>query len=89
MYHVPTMYHVPHQIPISYDFYCVQAVLLGKHMADEKFTRAYASDLSRAYKTAELILKHSKHARPAKIIKDVRLREKVPLIQILAFLEYL
>jgi len=51
-----------------------QAECLGKSIADVKFTKAYASDLCRAKRTAELILKHSQN--PVTIVEDNRLRER-------------
>lgn len=61
-------------IPLS-DEGLKQADLLGKYLRNDIFTGIYASDLKRAYQTAEAVVKHSATTRPA-IIPDVRLRER-------------
>ncbi|XP_072014562.1 uncharacterized protein [Amphiura filiformis] len=61
-------------IPLS-DEGLMQADLLGKYLRNDKFTSIYASDLKRAYQTAEAIVKHSASTQPA-IIADARLRER-------------
>jgi broad specificity phosphatase PhoE len=60
-------------VPLS-DVGIEQAEILGKHLSNVKFTRAYSSDLCRARETAELILRHSKN--PITIKTDKRIRER-------------
>ena len=53
-----------------------QAILVGKSLSQNNFDIVYSSDLPRAHKTAEIIVQESNvMQRPAKIIKEVLLRE--------------
>jgi len=53
----------------------IQANILGEELCEEKFTRAYASNLNRAKSTAERILRNNRHQIP-EIVEDARLRER-------------
>lgn len=50
------------------------AVVTAKGLANVKFDKAYSSPLSRAFETAEIILKHNNNPTP-EIIKDERIKE--------------
>lgn len=50
------------------------AVITAKALSDVKFDAAYSSPLSRAYETAEIILRYNKNEKPA-IQKDNRIKE--------------
>jgi len=52
-----------------------QSNLLGAHLANEKYTQVYSSDLKRAERTCEIILEHSNSPVP-QIKLDPDLREK-------------
>ena len=58
-----------------------QAQATGDRLGDEQYSHVYASDLSRAYRTAELIMEENKVSRlegnKITIMKDKRLRERV------------
>jgi broad specificity phosphatase PhoE len=51
-----------------------QAETLGKHLSNEKYTRAFASNLQRAHHTARIILSFSEN--PVEITVDKRLCER-------------
>ncbi|CAG7661333.1 unnamed protein product [Allacma fusca] len=51
-----------------------QAETLGKHLSNEKYTRAFASNLQRAHHTARIILSFSEN--PVEIAVDKRLCER-------------
>lgn len=61
---------------------------LGIHLADEKFTRIYSSDLKRCHDTTLNILKQSSHHVPEKegysveelLVLDEMLRERVSIV---------
>ncbi len=50
------------------------AVITAKALADIKLDKAYSSPLSRAYETAEIILRYNKHFKPQIEIED-RIKE--------------
>jgi len=52
-----------------------QAELLGKALANEKYTRAYSSDMERTQETAKVAYQQLLHPAP-KLVIDKRLREK-------------
>ncbi|KAK7066947.1 hypothetical protein SK128_001303 [Halocaridina rubra] len=52
-----------------------QATLAGKSLSEHKFSRAYASDLQRAYATCERILEQNTCGPPT-IKEDAKLRER-------------
>lgn len=54
-----------------------EAEVLGQHLKDVQFHRAYSSDFVRAHQTAEQILKHSTKSIP-QIVVDKRIRERDP-----------
>lgn len=62
---------------IRFDSELIQSEVVGLHLKDEVFTRAYSSDLSRAHETAEIILKQNKKVSKPELILDKRLRERV------------
>ena len=63
-------------------FVNIQAALLGEYLADETFTRAYASDYQRTTETAQIILSKSKNSSNLELKKDERLRERVSIFSI-------
>lgn len=52
-----------------------QATFCGLYLQNERFTHVYSSDLTRAYKTCEIILSKNQKTN-CEISKDVRLRER-------------
>ena len=53
-----------------------QSTLAGKALKNKHFHKIYSSDLQRAYKTCQLIVKQNEKLEIKDIIKDTRLRER-------------